>query len=284
MKRYLFASVCILFCLYAFSQDTIITNSGDTIACKITRISPDFIHFSVFDRSGILLMRSRLPLSSVHSYNQNDLTAEDEQGSMVEAREEDTFIPDLDRPPKFRLALNGGFSYQFAGYEGFPSSYTNQVRTLWNLGGDIFYYPTPNFGFGLRYARVFTGAEEDFGTPPNVITVRDERIRFNNYGLTLLYRNQLYEDNFLNYFLTAEIIHYRTDLLIDGVPAFESASTAGITFGGSYDVILDSSFGIGLGGSVTVATISEINANGNTVIADFPISRIDLSIGLRLFR
>ena len=99
-------------------------------------------------------MRSRLPLSSVSSYNQNDSLSENEQGGMVEAREEDTFIPDLDRPPKFRLALNGGFSYQFAGYEGFPSSYTSQVRTLRSLGGVFFYYPTPGFGFGLRYARV----------------------------------------------------------------------------------------------------------------------------------
>ena len=72
MRQYLFFLLLIIIGYTATAQDLIVTNEGDSIACKITRISDDFIHFSVIDKSGVLLMRSRLPVSKVAYYEQAD--------------------------------------------------------------------------------------------------------------------------------------------------------------------------------------------------------------------
>ena len=291
MRKILLTSFLFWCCAAAFSQDTLITNEGDTIACKITRVTDDFIHFSVFDKSGVLLMRSRLPLSSIQSYNQISSAAEATPEIAPIGDAKDDFVPDLERPPTFRLAINGGFSYQFGGYDHFPRSYTSQVQTLWNIGGDFFYYPfaklyypLAKLGFGFRYTYTSTGANEDFGTPPNIVTLRDEKIQFSSYGLSVLYRRELYSDNFLNYFIASEFIHYRTDFLFDGIAYYESGTTTGLTIGCQYDMMLSQRFGLGLGGSVTLATLSEINSNGSIFSTDFSISRVDLSVGLRLYK
>ena len=55
MRNFLLTPFLVLSCFFSFSQDTIITNEGDTLTCKITRVENDFIHFSVFDKkSGVL--------------------------------------------------------------------------------------------------------------------------------------------------------------------------------------------------------------------------------------
>ncbi|MEM7298443.1 MAG: hypothetical protein AAF391_09285 [Bacteroidota bacterium] len=288
MKLILIFLILLVGCYTAKSQDTIITNQGDTIECKITRVADDFIHFSVFDKSGVLLLRSRLPLSQVKSYNRTTLDSGDENPILEQKKEELGILPTIYDPPKFRLAVNTGFTYQFAGYEGLPDTYRSQVQTLWNIGSDLSYFPSDEFGFGIKFNRIFTRAEQDFVPPVSTIfgfsSLRDERIRFTYVGVSAFYRRTIYDDQYMHYYISGGSIHYRTDFEGDGVPFFQDGSTFGLSLGVVYDFIFGKSIGAGLGIELTIARLNEFNNNGTQVDADFNLSRIDLTFGLRFLK
>lgn len=288
MKR-LLAILIMLFCFGFFgqAQDTIVTTAGDTIACKITRVSTSFIHFSVFDKSSVLLMRSRLPLSTIQFYEQ----ADDQTAESPLAEPEPEIISNVyyeDALPSFRLATNGGFTYQFGGYDRLPQSYRTKAQTLWNVGGEFHYFLSDKIGVGIRYTHYTTSIDHEFEalTPQGIRNIRleGETIRFNHLGLGMIYRFMIYDDRSINYFMSSGLINYRTSGLIDGNYFEELGEAFCITAGISYDFFLSDHFGVGLGAEVTIAKISEIEYNGAPVNVDFPISRIDLVLGLRLFQ
>lgn len=294
MRELLIFLVFILAFHCAKSQDIIVTTEGDTINCQITRITNEFIHFSVFDeRSGILLMQSRLPLSHIAHYNQaksedNLYDPDDEVIETSPLRDEDRFILDDFEPASFRLALNTGYTYQFGGYDGLPDSYKSQMQSLWNFGTEFHYFVSENIGIGAKFSHVFTKANEDFQPPISTSfgfsSLRDERIRFNYLGLSVMYRNFFYDDQVVNYFIAGGIVRYRTDGKGDGVPFYQEGDTFGFVLGFSYDFILIENLGVGLGAEVNIARLSEFDNNGTVVPADFSLTRIDLTIGLRLFK
>ena len=268
----------------SYSQDVIITNQSDTIDCKITRVTNDFIHFSVFDKSGVLLMRSRLPLSEIAHYTQ-DLTAIPTEPQI---NEDEKVIFDEFKIPSLRLALNTGFTYQLGGYDGLPRSYADQLQSLWHFGGELNYFLTDNFGIGVKYSYIFTTADQDFEPPISTIfgfsRLRDERVTFNYLAVSLMHRSIFSDDQAVNYFISGGIVRYRTDGLGDGVPFFQEGSTFGVALGISYDFRFIESVGMGAGLEVNIARLSEFDNNGTVVPADFSLSRIDLTLGVRLFR
>lgn len=285
MKK-IFLLLCLCVSVFAAkSQDLIVTNEGDSISCKITRISDEFIHFSVFDsNSGVLLMRSRLPRSSVSFFEQR--TKEDE---LLVSKED----PDLSGlainyeqidPPSFRLAINGGFTYQFGGYDGAPQSYKDQVQTLWNLESELHYFPIENVGIGAKYNYIFTPAEEDFFTNSGILRLRDELIRFQFLAFSVSYRNLLSDEQIIYYSFSAGRVDYRTDLTLNGADVYELGNTLGVSFGLKYDFLLSDNVGVGVGAEVLLAKLEEIERGGGTIPVDFDISRIDLTVGLRFFK
>lgn len=291
MKQFFYSLILLLVCHLAQSQDMIVTNEGDTIDCKITRITNEFIHFSVFDESGFLLLRSRLPLPQIQSYEQNKESYQDSQpADTPEIKEEGRIVIDEFDPASFRLAINTGYTYQFGGYEGTPSSYKKQLQSLWNLGAEINYFPSESFGIGVRYNRAFTKANYDFNPPiqiePGVFIseLRDESIRFNYVALSLIYRELLDDDQMMYYFLSVGLINYKSDFKGDGLSFYQSGETIGVVFGICYDFKLADSFGMGVGLEVNLARLTELDNNGVIYGADFSLSRIDLTIGFRLFR
>lgn len=283
-KYLFFLFVSCLMARWANAQkDTIVSNEGDTIICKITRVSTEYIHFSVFDEGGMLLMRSRLPLESVRHYEQNTST-------VSETPQNDNTPPaqptEATRPnylPRFKLSFIGGFTYQYEGYDGFPSSYARQLQTLWQAGAHFTYFPMEKVGFGLQYIYSFTGANADFEAPFPFSTIRDERVRFHQLGATLVLRREIYEDHMTHYFISGDIIYYRTDLEVDGIPTYEYGGTIGLSLGGSYDVKVSQNMAIGLGAFLTLGRITELVYDGNVVNVDFPISRLNISLSLSGF-
>ena len=53
MKHFLVLLIFLLTYYSSNAQDVIITNDGDSIDCKITRVTNEFVHFTIFDKSGI---------------------------------------------------------------------------------------------------------------------------------------------------------------------------------------------------------------------------------------
>ncbi|SNT30644.1 hypothetical protein SAMN05421640_3319 [Ekhidna lutea] len=284
MKQVLFFLILFLAFHIAISQDTVVTTKGDTIDCKITRVTDEFIHFSVFDKSGILLMRSRIPLVNVQHYEQSTEEQKEEPSPPV-IPVEDRIILDEFEPSLIRLSLNTGYTHQFEGYDYWPDAYKNQLQSLWYLGSDVHYFPSETLGVGLKYNFIFTNAEGDFDPQIyNISTIRDERVRFSYAAVSLMYRNFLYDDQVVQYFISGGVVTYKTDGKVDGFPFYQEGDTFGLGLGVSYDFILVESFGIGVGAEVNIARLTEFDNNGTIVPADFGLNRIDLTVGLRFFK
>ncbi len=270
------------------AQDLIVTSEGDSIDCKITRITDEFIHFSVIDKSGVLLMRSRLPLSKVAYYEQSDTQNTSEPMDVPQRKDEELVAIEYFDPATFRLSLTSGYTYQLGGYEGLPGSYKSQVQSLWNFGGELNYFISETIGVGAKYSHIRTKANEDFGPPFSTafgfVSLRDERIRFNYIGMSLIFRNFNSDDQIINYYLSGGIIKYRTDGFGDGVPFYQEGDTFGFILGVSYDFVLTQSFGLGFGAELNVARMSEFDNNGMVVLTDFNLTRFDFTIGIRLFK
>ncbi|WP_420318692.1 hypothetical protein [Ekhidna sp.] len=285
-KKYIiFWLLCLTF-HFSNAQDLIVTNDGDSIECKITRITSDFIHFSVFDKSGILLMRSRLPVSQIRQYKKSEISSEENEPQ--QPSNDDRVVIEEFKPAKIRLSLNSGYTYQFGGYDGLPQAYKSQVQSLWNIGGELHYFIWEDFGIGGKYNRISTKANQDFEPPVSTAfgfsSLRDEYIKFNYLAVSLLYRSFLYDDHVMNYFLSGGVISYRTDGKGDGIPFYQEGQTFGLAFGISTDLLLTENFGIGLGGELNIAQMSEFDNNGTVVPASFSLTRIDLTIGVRFLK
>ena len=88
----------------------------------------------------------------------------------------------------------------------------------------------------------------------------------------------------MNYFISGDLIYYKTDFLLNDISTYEKGETVGVTVGALYDLVITSQFGFGMGVSVTFANISEIESDGVVFPANFWVSRIDLSLGIRLYK
>lgn len=285
--KHLFVIVIFLLTIGAsYSQDLIVTNQGDSIACKITKVSEQYVHFTVYDGTGLILTRSRLPLSEVASYAQTEDESEGAQAPEQEIKREDLFVLDSYGIPNFRLAVNSGFTYQFGGYDRLPQSYKNQVQTLWGFGGELdYFFQRSNVGIGFKYHYTFTRANQDFLlVDGSILELRDELIQFNFLGVSAILRKISADDQAIHFYVTGGMLRYRTDLLLDGIPSYEEGDTFGGGFGVGYDYRLSERFGVGISLELLLAQLSQITVNGNTFNSDFDVSRIDLTVGLRMYK
>ena len=181
------------------------------------------------------------------------------------------------------MALNGGFTYQFGGYDGAPDAYKEQMQTLWNFDGELHYISAEGLGIGFKYTYTFTRADQDFVTSNGgITTIRDELVTFSYTGVSIMYRRSYYYQA-IQYFLSAGGVGYRTDLLLNGEPFYQQADSFGVVFGISYDFRMAKNIGTGIGAQIMIANISEIDNNGTTLSTDFNISRIEINLGIRLY-
>ena len=234
-------------------------------------------------------MRSRFPFTKVQSYRQSVPQVETTKtGKEILKNEDDIPLINYEsiKTPDFRLAINGGFTYQFGGYDWAPQSYKDQVQTLWKLEGELHYFPFESVGLGAKYNYIFTPAEEDFlDINVGVIRLRDELITFQFLAFSVLCRNTLSDEQAIYYALAIGRMDYRTDYSINGSEMYESGNTMGVALGLHYDFLLSDNVGVGLGAEVTFAELSEIDTNaGSRPVNNFNISRIDLTLGLRFYR
>lgn len=271
--------------VFAYSQEIIVSNEGDTIACKITKVTNEYVHFAVYD-NGIILMRSRLPLSEIKYYTPEQEKVDEEVIVTIPKEPTQDEKPSLATfdDPTFRFSIDGGFTYQFGGYDGMPDDYKNQLQTLWNIGGEAHYLLESNYGFGLTYSYWFTQAEGDIPTRNGVVEIRDELVRFGYWGVSALYSSAANENHVFNYFVSLGIVGYRTELMLDGDPYYQLGQSIGSCFGVSYDVRLMENIGVGLGVEILLSRIFQIDDNGTLIDSDFDISRVNLKAGLRIFK
>ena len=144
MRNILIIALLILIANTIYSQDLIVTNDGDSINCKITKVKTDNIYFTFKHKDEI--RSTLLPKSSVKTHQfQYYQTSEVPKEKVV----------GYENYQHFRLAVNGGYSYQTAKVaENVPSDFKDYIKELksgYHFGGDLTYYFTEPLGFGIKY-------------------------------------------------------------------------------------------------------------------------------------
>ena len=281
------------------AQDYIVPASNDTIYCKITRISDSYLHYSVESEVGTT--RTRIKQENVQTFFQAVPFVEEEPEPVEEEYNPHiiTQEPGVELPPdvklrqfgggdreSFRIGLQGQFGYQFAGYEGSEKAYTKQVRTLWGFGAEAHYFLNRGLGFGIRYNRISTPASGENIVANGVsLNQLDEQITFTYTAVSMLNRRDGFGKNDKTYYgVSVGFVKYHNEGSINLTPFYEEGRTLAIALDGGYDYAITSKFGIGIGASLNIARLSEIDTNTGTAFGSFDVSRFDITFGVRYYR
>jgi len=270
-----------------YSQDLIVTNEGDSINCKITKVKPDNIYFTFKHKDEI--RSTLLPLSGIKVHQFNYFQKSEVPKDKVVAYE---------NYQHFRIAINGGFSYQTAKVaESVPSEFKDYIKELksgYHFGGDLTYYFTEPLGFGIKYYLFKSSNSLDN------IYVKD--INGNRtYGkmsddLTISFIGPTFSTRLLNYnkrnaFLMNLSLGYmgysNDEVIIDKYKM--TGSTMGLSFDIGYDIGLSKNLSLGFQISCLAGTLVKYEWDDGTKKETIKLekgeyeslSRFDFSVGLR---
>ena len=103
MKKIFLISISIFLIISKVqSQDLILTNSGDSINCKITKIAKDYVHFTF--KYNEKIRNTLLPINQIAMQQKNYFSVSELPDSYT--------LKDIF--PHFRVAIDGGWQYRTA--------------------------------------------------------------------------------------------------------------------------------------------------------------------------
>lgn len=286
MKSTIIAVILVCFSSHLLqAQDIIVTNEGDTLNCKITKVKKDYIYFVFKHKEDI--RRTLVPVSSV-SYHQVDFFPTSELGDVKVNFKEDY--------PHLRFGINGGYSYLTAKIdESIPHDFTeymNDLKSGFHIGADLTYYFNEPLGFGLKLNSFRTSNQVDNIYISDVYGAR-------RYGklednISVLYVAPVFSTRFFNHKKTNAFLMnismgylgYKNNATVVDSYNMEG-STIGLSLDLAYDVGISDNLALSfqlsfLGGSLTEY---DVYARGQKehVVAEKgeyeSLSRVDLSIG-----
>lgn len=287
MRNILIIAFLIFIANTIYSQDLIVTNDGDSINCKITKVKTDNIYFTFKHKDEI--RSTLLPKSSVKTYQfQYYQTSEVPKEKVV----------GYENYQHFRLAVNGGYSYQTAKIaESVPSDFKDYIKELksgYHFGGDLTYYFTEPLGFGIKYYL--------FKSSNSLDNIYVEDINGNRtYGkmsddLNISFIGPIFSTRLLSHDkknaflmnLSLGYMGYSNDkVIIDKYKM--TGSTMGLSFDVGYDIGLSENLSLGFQISFLTGTLFEYDWNDGTKTETIKLekgeyeslNRIDFSVGLR---
>lgn len=288
-KLFLFSISLFSIVLNLQAQDLIVTNDGDSINCKITKTTKDYVHF-VFKYNDEI-RNTLLPVDQITA-RQKDYFPESELPANY--KNKDTF-------PHFRFAVDGGWQYRTAklasGMDAEWQEHYKKLRSGFHYDIQTAYFFTEMMGVELMFSQQLFGHK--FGN----VTLTDEngsyigsgrlkeKLAFNYYGANYLLR--LFDSQKKNCWIFAIGLGYMgyTDRsLFDSVETLKiTASTLGSNMSIGYDVGLSNDLALGfkvslIGGSFRnyKQTVSGITTNETMPdTTSEGLGTIQLSVGLR---
>jgi hypothetical protein len=276
-----------LYNVLIYSQDLIVTNEGDSINCKITKIKADNVYFTFKHKEEI--RNTLLPISDIAKYHYNYYQHREVPKEKVVGYE---------KYQHFRMSLNGGYSYQTARvHESVPVDFKDYIKKMkkgYHFGGDLTYYFTEPLGFGFKYFLFKTSNEMDN------IYVEDEdgNRRYGNMSdnLTISFIGPFFSIRFLNRTkqnvlimnLAIGYMGYSNDKVI--VDSYEvTGNSLGFAYEMGYDISLSENISLGFQISCIAGSLYEYKWYDGRITRTIELdkdtyesmNRFDFSIGLR---
>ena len=147
MKNIFIITFLIVLTNSLYSQDLVVTKKGDSINCKITKVKKDNIYFTFKHKDEVrntLLPMTGVKIHQFDYYQISEVSIEKVVG--------------YENYQRFRIAINGGYSYQTARVaENVPSDFKDYVKELksgYHFGCDLIYYFSEPLGFGFKYYHI----------------------------------------------------------------------------------------------------------------------------------
>ena len=270
-----------------FSQDLIVTNEGDSINCKITKVKIDNVYFTFKYKNEF--RSTLLPVVKIKTHKFNYYAISEVPKSKIVG---------VDKYNHFRLAISGGYGYRIGAIsDDTPSDfkeYTKELKKGYNYSGDLTYFFTKYMGFGLKY--------NFFNATNSMDNIYVESMDGNRrYG-------KMSDDISITFigptFTTRIIKANKNDALIMnvgvGYMGYEnnmvlidkykiSGSSVGLTFDIGYDIELSSNLALGFQLSIITGNLFQYELDDGLTKKTIKLeegkyeslNRIDLSVGLR---
>jgi hypothetical protein len=271
------------------AQDLIVTNNGDSINCKITKKTKDYVHF-VF-KYNEEIRETLLPVDQIAT-QQKDYFPESELPAEYSH---------IDIFPRFRIAVDGGWQYRTAklakGLDATWKEHQKKLKSGFHFDVQAAYFFAENQGVELMFSKQSFGHNLGQGSlidkNGNLIGSGElnEKITFNYIGANYVFRH--FDSKKKNCWIFSAglgYMGYSDRFLFDDVENMKmTAATLGTNLSIGYDIGLSENFAFGfklalmggtftnykqtINGVTTNETMSDKNAEG--------LGTIQLSVGLR---
>jgi hypothetical protein len=282
-----FILCCIVISVSVYSQDLIVTNTGDSLNCKISAVKEDMVFFTFKFKDEV--RNTLIPISQVNYY-QYKFYQSDFQSPLKIIRKE-TY-------PHFKMEVYGGWSYWISKLTSdvppIYSKYRENLRTGYHFGGEITYYFNEPLGLGIKYTDFKTKNKLDSIVITNSDGSKISSRLEDNVSVTFLgvfLSTRWANKNKRNYFLLNMGIGYLG--YYDNKVFNDSYSIRGNTVGTSYDLAYElgiyRDLGLTFKISYTGGFISSYTMNDGISVKKVKLDdnshesmrRIDLSVGIR---
>ena len=268
------------------AQDLVVTSKNDSINAKITKIKKGMLHFN-FVKDGEV-RKTLLPLAEV-KVQQKDFFLKSEVPADYKPKNSYT-------GPKYRIALNGGLSYQTAKTSSsVPDAlrdHAKQLKSGYNWGADIHFLTSENLGFGLKYNTFYSSNVENnvnLTLPDNTVLYGIKDVNYIHFiGPSVLFK--IVSSNGKNAWVSSASIGYmgyKQEQQIGNRNFTYTAATLGLNLDFGYDIYLSKKLSLGLMVSFVTGSLGEVDLEENGISQAIELdergslSRIDFSAGLR---
>lgn len=260
---------------FVSAQDLVVTNTGDSINCKITDIKGDYVYFSFSHQNEV--RNTLISKSQVVSYQYNYFNSSTIQPHQI------TGFPS--GYPHWRMAVSGGWSWRTNPLDKSLTpqerKYAKKLMQGLNFSFDASYFFNEMFGVGFKY--------DLFNTSTTFYTLTETvSINFAGPAFAMRFFNQTKTNLwFMNYGIG--YMGYTDKAKVSGQPAMIKGSTVGLLLDLGYDFAISKkwSAGIQLSSLMGFLTEYDFTENGYTQRKKLEkdeyegLNRLNISIGLR---
>lgn len=230
------------------AQDLIVTTKGDSINCKITRETAEFIHFAYMKEGK--KFSTLLPVTKIETFRKAFYGV--------------PAVPVVDYYPKkseggWRTGINAGYSRRIAKVSDMVPSYykdyINKLKSGFTVGGDLHYFISEALGFGVKY-NFNKNKEEDERSQ-----LKDD-ITMHYIAASVLSRNVMRnEKNSLSFGFNCGYQSYKDIAKVQGAPLTITGGAfgAGLEMGLGYKIGSGTELYLGLG--LQVGVLREITTD-----------------------
>ncbi|MCC5931124.1 MAG: hypothetical protein JJU28_17890 [Cyclobacteriaceae bacterium] len=270
------------------AQDLIVTQQGDSINCKITRVKQGYVHFTFVHKDEV--RNTLLATDQISTYQQGFFEHSEIPEQVVNTIEKNY------HGFRFGIQIGPGIRTASIPSEYHPSfrDHLKKQRIGFHVDTDAHWYWSETMGLGFRYSAFMTGSEtRNVQIPDAGSGYLSEQIAMHFIGPSL--SNRFVLANPKNTFLTnfaLGYMGYRNNVSTNNRSFLMTGNTIGLAMEVGYDVEIGKNTALGFSIAAYVGSLNSVNIGSGSSKQKMSLddgerenlSRIDFTIGYRYLK